>query len=436
MSSLRSSSSSLRSSSSSTLCCAVLSTASQDAPLSPMRIRVPDSSSSSGSELSDGGDSPVATTPEAFTDSDNDSSFESEYDEEAAATTCGSNSGMLMEAKCSNSNNSSRWPECTSDMGSSHDGHHLPQQQQQQLEAPRPLRKVRFTLGGRESAKAAASSCWGKEQRAVIQENALRSLGMLRPAESAAPLAQQRRRWQRKQKSSRSSSGSATRAASKNRALAPAPFKSTSANTSSTAVAHKLTTTTTSPFPSIPTPASPKKKRKVSTWSSPSSHRVNVRTSGTGGGGGDSHCRPTRPSSSSGKVAVAVAVAAGKNGRVTSTTTTTTTTTTTSELTVEAAATAALRANEASSARFVPCATTAADSVSVPPRAAPMDLSCTEDVDIDAAMKPGGEVRTPICRFLIPCWPEGVEGYEEAGGWRRLGGSHTKGNFPVGRKSI
>ncbi|CAM9159772.1 unnamed protein product [Ectocarpus sp. 6 AP-2014] len=435
MSSLRSGSSS----SSSTLCCAVLSTASQDAPLSPMRIRVPDSSSSSsGSELSDGGDSPVATTPEAFTDSDNDSSFGSEYDEEAAAT-CGSNSGMLMEAMCNNSNNSSRWPECTADMGSSHEGHHRSQQQQKQLEAPRPLRKVRFTLGGRESAKAAAPSCWGKEQRAVIQENALRSLGMLRPAESAAPSAQQRRRWQRNQKSSRSSSGSATRAASKNRALAPAPFKSTSANTSSTAVAHKTATTTSSPFPSIPTPASPKKKRKVSTWSSPSSHRVNVRTSGTGGGGGDSHRRPTRPSSSTGKVAVAMAVATGKNGRVTSTTTTTTTATTatTSELTVEAAATAALRANGASSARLVPCATTAANSVSVPPpAAAPMDLSCTENVDMDAAMKPGGEVRTPICRFLVPCWPEGVEGYEEAGGWRRLGGCHTKGNFPAGRRSI
>lgn len=126
-----------------------------------------------------------------------------------------------------------------------------------------------------------------------------------------------------------------------------------------------------------------------------------------------------------------MAVAAGKNARVTPTTTTTT-----SELAVEAAATAVLRANEASSARFVPCATTAANSVSVPPPAAPMDLSCTEDVDIDAAMKPGGEVRTPICRLLIPCWPEGVEGYEEAGGWRRLGGCHTKGNFPVGRRSI
>ncbi|CAN0202360.1 unnamed protein product [Ectocarpus sp. 12 AP-2014] len=426
MSSLRSSSSR-----SSTLCCAVLSTASQGAPLSPMRIRVPDSSSS-GSELSDGGDSPVATTPEAFTDSDNDSSFESEYDEEAAAT-CGSNSGMLMEAR-GNSNNSSRWPECTADMGSSREGHHRPQQQQQQLEAPRPLRKVRFTLGGRESAKAAAPSCWGKEQRAIIQENALRSLGMLRPAENAALLAQQRRRWQRKQQSSSSrSSGSATRAASKNRSLSPAPFKSTSTNTSSTAVAHK--TTTTSPFPSIPTPASPKKKRKVSTWSSPpSSHRVNVRTTGTGGGGGGgySHRRPTRSSSSKGKVVVAMAVAAGKNARVTPTPTTTTT----SELPVQAAATAVSQAKEASSTRFVPCATTAADSVSVPPPAAPMDLSCTEDVDIDAAMKPSGEVRTPICRFLIPCWPEGVEGYEEAGGWRRLGGCHTKGNFPVGRRSI
>lgn len=115
------------------------------------------------------------------------------------------------------------------------------------------------------------------------------------------------------------------------------------------------------------------------------------------------------------------------------------TTTTTSELAVEAAAAAAvLQEKEASSSRFLPCSTTpaAAYSVSVTPPVAPMDLSCTEDVDIDAAMKPGGEVRIPICRFLIPCWPEGVEGYEEAGGWRRLGGCHTKGNFPVGRRCI
>lgn len=54
------------------------------------------------------------------------------------------------------------------------------------------------------------------------------------------------------------------------------------------------------------------------------------------------------------------------------------------------------------------------------------DLSCKEVFDLDELMKPKGEVRTPICRFLLPCWPEGVEGYEEAGGWRRLGGP-TKG---------
>ncbi|CAM9212968.1 unnamed protein product [Ectocarpus fasciculatus] len=430
-------------SSSSTLCCAMLSTAASREALSPMRIRVPaDSISSSGSELSDGGDSPVATTPEAFTDSENDSSFESEYDDEATTRCSSSSNGMLMMGKgkaicssSSSSNNSKRWPECTADIDSSHERH----RPQQQLEAPRPLRKVRFTLGGRESAStaattAAAPSCWGKEQRAVIQENALRSLGMLRPAESSALLAQ-RRRWQRRQKSSSRSSGSATGAASKNRALAPAPFKSTSANTSSTAVAHK---TTTSPFSSIPTPASPKKKRKVSTWSSPSSHRVHVRTSGTGGGGGggggDSHRRPSRPSSSSrGKVAVAMAVAAAQHERVTPTTTTTTTT---SELAAAAAVSPAKEASSSSSG-FVPCATaTAADSVTVPRPVAPMDLSCTEDVDIDAAMMPGGEVRTPICRFLVPCWPEGVEGYEEAGGWRRLGGCHTKGNFPEGRRCI
>lgn len=50
-----------------------------------------------------------------------------------------------------------------------------------------------------------------------------------------------------------------------------------------------------------------------------------------------------------------------------------------------------------------------------------LDLSCAEDIDVDEVMNAGGEVRTPICRFLLPCWPEGVEGYEEVGGWRRLG---------------
>lgn len=54
------------------------------------------------------------------------------------------------------------------------------------------------------------------------------------------------------------------------------------------------------------------------------------------------------------------------------------------------------------------------------------DLSCHEVFDVDSIMNPG-EVRTPICRYLLPCWPEGVEGYEEVGGWRRLGGA-TRGS--------
>ncbi|CAN0398181.1 unnamed protein product [Ectocarpus fasciculatus] len=116
-----------------------------------------------------------------------------------------------------------------------------------------------------------------------------------------------------------------------------------------------------------------------------------------------------------------MAVAAAQHERVTPTTTTTTTT---SELAAAAAVSPAKEASSSSSG-FVPCATaTAADSVTVPRPVAPMDLSCTEDVDIDAAMMPGGEVRTR------------VEGYEEAGGWRRLGGCHTKGNFPEGRRCI
>lgn len=60
------------------------------------------------------------------------------------------------------------------------------------------------------------------------------------------------------------------------------------------------------------------------------------------------------------------------------------------------------------------------------------DLTCKEELDLSV----DGDIRTPICRFLLPYWPEGVEGYEEAGGWRRLGGSHTRENFPRGRRSI
>lgn len=63
-----------------------------------------------------------------------------------------------------------------------------------------------------------------------------------------------------------------------------------------------------------------------------------------------------------------------------------------------------------------------------------IDLSCKEVIDMDEVMCRDGEVRTPICRFLIPSWPEGVEGYEEVGGWRRLGGSATPELFSKSEK--
>lgn len=58
----------------STLCCAVVVGGSSDA-LSPMRIRVP-----AAGEPGSSGDDEAATTPEASTDSENDSSFESDED--------------------------------------------------------------------------------------------------------------------------------------------------------------------------------------------------------------------------------------------------------------------------------------------------------------------------------------------------------------------
>lgn len=61
-----------------------------------------------------------------------------------------------------------------------------------------------------------------------------------------------------------------------------------------------------------------------------------------------------------------------------------------------------------------------------------VDLTCREELDLSGE----GETRNPICRFLLPCWPEGVEGFEEPGGWRRLGGPHTRENFPRGRRTI
>lgn len=63
------------------------------------------------------------------------------------------------------------------------------------------------------------------------------------------------------------------------------------------------------------------------------------------------------------------------------------------------------------------------------------DLSCHEVFDVDAVMNSGGEVRTPICRYQLPCWPEGVEGYEEVGGWRRLGGA-SRGSSQRGKRGI
>lgn len=76
----------------------------------------------------------------------------------------------------------------------------------------------------------------------------------------------------------------------------------------------------------------------------------------------------------------------------------------------------------------------AGDKIATSENEAAIDLSCNEVVDMDEVMNGSGEVRTPICRFLIPSWPEGVEGYEEIGGWRRLGGSNTPEPFPKGDK--
>ncbi len=99
------------------------------------------------------------------------------------------------------------------------------------------------------------------------------------------------------------------------------------------------------------------------------------------------------------------------------------------------ALTAAVAAKKDGAAAAAAAAATAAETP--PPLPAPeLDLFCNEELDVDEAMKSKGELRTPICRFLVPCWPEGVEGYEEAGGWRRLGGPHTRENFPRGRRSI
>lgn len=62
----------------STLCCAVV-VGGGDA-LSPMRIRVP-----AAAEPDLSGDDEAATTPEASTDSENDSSFESDEDGSSGA---------------------------------------------------------------------------------------------------------------------------------------------------------------------------------------------------------------------------------------------------------------------------------------------------------------------------------------------------------------
>ncbi|CAM9910279.1 unnamed protein product [Ascophyllum nodosum] len=64
------------------------------------------------------------------------------------------------------------------------------------------------------------------------------------------------------------------------------------------------------------------------------------------------------------------------------------------------------------------------------------DLACYEVLDMDAVMLSGGEVRRPICRYLLPCWPEGVEGYEEVGGWRRLGVATTPDSSQEGRRRV
>lgn len=252
----------------------------------------------------------------------------------------------------------------------------------------------------------------------------------------------------------------------KKRTTAAAPFKSTSANVSTTNTAHASSVSAVAAAAalvraapshySIPVPVSTK-KRKVSTATSPSSsfpssssirHQRETNngcsrladSDGTNGGGSGgklirSRDRPGRPSSR-GTVAMAAAVALKAEEAAAC---------------ANATARTAVRNPAETTALKTKDDADAADAFLLSSRALPLpcrrrrpaaaaaaevDLSCKEVLDVDALMKPKGELRTPICRFLVPGWPEGVEGYEEQGGWRRLGGCHTRESFPRGRRSI
>eukprot|EP00752_Nemacystus_decipiens_P009912 g8844.t1 len=367
-----------------------------------MRIRVPPAAEP---DLS--GDDEAATTPEASTDSENDSSFESDEDGDGT-----SRSGRKSPLRPDRG-----WPGCGNRAEEKPPQQQQQQQQQQQrqqhVQNPRPRRKVRFTLHDNDQHNRRVSGAmyrkgWGKGRRvAAVRDSALADVGMMRPADLAlqqqgAKPASSRAPTLRINKTITAATTTRTITANtkdsgrrerKERIIAAAPFKSTSANvgtagagTSASPAAAAASAaarhgTTYSAIPS--TPACPK-KRKVSVLLSSAS--------------------PSSPSSSS-------SLSSPPRGGCTNPPS-------------EAAAAAPMKA--------APAAAGPMDSSCEEEEEEELDLTCKEALDLSCE----GEIRTPICRFLLPCWPEGVEGYEEAGGWRRLGGTITRENFPRGRRSI
>ncbi|CAM9842525.1 unnamed protein product, partial [Pylaiella littoralis] len=445
---------------------AALSEAQLLPPLSPARNYVPHRGTGSG-ELS--GEDDPATTPEASTDSENDSSFESDTDN----TTRGiitSNLGSTAHprkfatfflrffcAPTSNNNDNSAldhgWPGCSTD--NRNEEHHIQQQQQQQQQQKliknlHPKRKVRFALhsdghnqrihhvpGSATASALLHQQGRGRERRAtaaIIQDSALMDVGMMHPG----VLVQRQEEQNKQRQHARQRPTFTQRMAWKKRITAAAPFKSTSANINPDITAAATATVTAalvrgkkSCF-AVPAPPPPTKRKVSSSSSSSRTRRLRKRDDGIiangsngGGGGGEKSVRSRSRPSSRGTVAVPAAVA------------------TTAESAAAAAASAALSSSPLRPFLCTAASATATATVAAAlqtrrplPTPTPVDLSCREEVDMDAAMKPQGEARAPICRFLLPCWPEGVEGYEEAGGWRRLGGVLTRETFKWERRCI
>eukprot|EP00904_Undaria_pinnatifida_P002647 jgi/Undpi1/12383/HiC_scaffold_5.g02055.m1 len=366
------------------------------------------------------------TTPEASTDSDNDSAFESDND------MAGSKRGPPP-------------PPTAIPLGKAHGN----VQQQQQRKQPLP-RRVRFKLDDT-AADQKTSGCdeyvqlWGRErQTTAIQESALRSLGMMgRPSSPGrTPRVHGKRRSFGEaaaatgksvifttpattipfspKSSYRAKKASAQKAAWNSRTVV-LPFGRSYENAYNNAIntyANNISACTSAntiananvnvkAILRNSTPSSPKKRRML-----PASSMLRLRARGGGGGGGgrDKNKRRTSPLRGVGNL---------------------------SELFKAAAAVSSPGSGSKSVSGSGGVSTPGSVKTSSPPlaRAEPVpELLCEESLDVEAAMKPKGQVRTPICRLLVPCWPEGVEGYEEAGGWRRLGGVTTSLTVPQGRR--